>query len=144
MIRFLRTPLEPEILQKDLGSPLAGGIVIFEGRVRNHHNGKGVLFLEYEAYVEMAEEEMKSIVREIRERFDILEIVSVHRLGRVEIGEVAVWIGVAAVHRGPAFQACSFAIDALKHRLPIWKKEFYSDGQALWVDCRTHVSEEIL
>ena len=92
-------------------------------------------FLEYEAFVEMAEAEMGAIVRETRERFDVLEILAEHRVGRVEIGEVAVWIGVTSVYRGPAFLACSCVIDALRHRLPVWKKEFYSDGQSLWVSC---------
>lgn len=136
MIRFSPTPLEPGRLRECLDSPAAGGVVIFEGRVRNHHDGRSVLFLEYEAFVEMAEAEMGAIVRETRDRFDVLEILAEHRVGRVEIGEVAVWIGVTSVHRGPAFLACSYVIDALKHRLPIWKKEFYSDGQSLWVSCR--------
>ncbi|MHB1287600.1 MAG: molybdenum cofactor biosynthesis protein MoaE [Leptospirales bacterium] len=141
MIQFSRRLIEPEMLRKNLTSFSAGGIAIFEGRVRNRHKDRGVLFLEYEAYIEMAQEEMKEIVREVQGRFDILEIVSSHRLGRVEIGEVAVWVGVSSIHRGPAFRACSFAIDAIKHRLPIWTKEFYSDGGSIWVDCQDHIEE---
>lgn len=78
---------------------------------------------------------MDSILWEARDQYDILEIVCAHRIGRVEIGEVAVWIGVSAVHRIPAFCACAFVIDAVKHRLPIWKKELYEDGETAWIAC---------
>lgn len=135
MINFFPAPLDPEQLRRLLVHPGAGGVSIFEGRVRNSHKGKSVRFLEYEAFETMAVHEMEGILREARDRFEVLEIECFHRTGRVDLGQVAVWIGVSAVHRTPAFYACAFLIDAIKHRLPIWKKEWYEDGESIWVDC---------
>lgn len=135
MFRFVRTTISGEILRSSLCHPGAGGVVIFEGRVRNQHRGRSVLFLEYEAYELLAEKEGLAILEEVRERYDILEVLCVHQIGKVELGEVAVWIGVTAVHRASAFEACSFVIDEIKHRLPIWKKEWYEHGAAAWVNC---------
>lgn len=134
-MEFSRNPLDVAVLRSRLVHPEAGGVVLFEGRVRNSHLGQSVLFLEYEAYEVLAEREMALIVEEIRHGCEVLEILCAHRLGRVDPGMVGVWIGVTAVHRSPAFQACALAIDAIKHRLPIWKKEHYADGRALWISC---------
>ncbi|BAM06191.1 molybdenum cofactor biosynthesis protein MoaE [Leptospirillum ferrooxidans] len=136
MFQFMRTAISDGVLRSSLYHPGAGGVVIFEGRVRNQHRGRSVLFLEYEAYEALAEREGLAILAEVREKYDILEVLCAHRTGKVELGEMAVWIGVAAVHRAPAFEACSFVIDAIKQRLPIWKKEFYGDGMAVWVNCK--------
>lgn len=113
----------------------AGGFVTFEGRVRDHNEGRSVLAIEYEAFDAMAESEGIALLAEARRQFDILDARAIHRVGRLEIGDVAVWIGAAAVHRREAFQACEFIIDEIKERLPIWKKEHYADGDSEWVYC---------
>ncbi len=132
---FFHSLLDVETLRARLEHDGAGGIAIFEGRVRNTHQGHPVLFLEYEAYQPLAQREMEGILREIRQSHGILRAIWAHRLGRVEKGEVAVWVGVAAVHRAEAFAACMETIRAIKHRLPIWKKEHYGDRDSRWIAC---------
>ena len=129
-------PIDEALYRAELSRPAAGAVVTFEGRVRDHNEGKQVQSLEYEVYVEMAEKEGSRIIEETRERFGVLEIRAVHRMGRLEIGDIAVWVGVASAHRSEAFDACRYVIDALKHRLPIWKKEAYVDGSTEWVNCQ--------
>ena len=113
----------------------AGAIAIFEGRVRNHNEGRAVLSLEYEAYASMAERQGTRILEEAQARFDIFSAVCVHRTGHLRLGDIAVWVGVSAAHRGPAFDATRYIIDQVKARVPIWKKEHYADGDAQWVAC---------
>lgn len=113
----------------------AGGYVEFEGRVRNHSQGRGVEQLYYEAYDALATSEGQSILQEAHEQFAIEDAACVHRVGTLDLGEVAVWVGVVAVHRKDAFRACSYCIDEVKARLPIWKKETYVDGTSTWVNC---------
>jgi molybdopterin synthase catalytic subunit len=113
----------------------AGGIVAFEGRVREQSHGKPVTRLEYEAYPEMAERVFAQIGDEASAKFDVIDIVIHHRTGILDVGEVSVAIAVAAHHRAAAFDACRFAIDRLKQIAPIWKKEHFADG-ATWVDDR--------
>ena len=113
----------------------AGACVTFEGRVRNHHEGKSVLSLEYEAFVPLAQSEGEKIIQEALERFNIIDVRAIHRHGYLNIGETAVWVGVIAAHRKDAFKACQYVIDEIKHRLPIWKKEHYTDGHSGWVNC---------
>lgn len=110
-----------------------GAIVTFDGFVRNESHGRETSYLEYEAYESMALGKMKEIAAQIHEKFAIHRVVIVHRLGRLEIGETSVFIAVSAPHRGAAFDACRFAIDALKRTVPIWKKEYFADG-AIWAD----------
>jgi molybdopterin synthase catalytic subunit len=105
--------------------------------VRNHNEGQAVASLEYEAYAELAETEGNRIMAEAGERFDLLAAQAVHRVGHLQIGEMAVWVGVASAHRGPAFDACRFIIDELKTRVPIWKKEHYVAGASAWINCAT-------
>ncbi|MGH2819175.1 MAG: molybdenum cofactor biosynthesis protein MoaE, partial [Actinomycetota bacterium] len=109
-----------------------GALVSFAGVVRNSSEGGAVLALEYEAYGEMAEQEMQRIAEEACGRFDVDRIAILHRVGRLEVGEVSVVVAVSAPHRGPAFDACEFCIDTLKQRVPIWKKELFTDGSASW------------
>lgn len=109
-----------------------GGIVTFIGVVRNQNRGKSVLYLEYEAFDEMALAEMRKIGEEIAAKWDLTHVRIIHRTGRIEIGEASVVIAVAAPHRGIAFEACHFAIDRLKETVPVWKKEVYSDGE-VWL-----------
>lgn len=125
---------EPEVTRAVTGTA-AGGVVTFVGRVRDNARGHKVIGLEYDAYPEMAESVFAQIAAEAKSRFAISEVAIHHRYGRLEIGEPSVVIAVAAPHRGPAFDACRYAIDQLKARAPIWKKEFGPDG-AVWVDDR--------
>ena len=115
----------------------AGACATFEGWVRNHNEGQAVASLEYEAYAELAEAEGNRILTEAREKFDLLAVEAVHRVGHLQIGDMAVWVGVAAAHRGPAFDACRLIIDELKARVPIWKKEHYVAGASAWINCAT-------
>ena len=127
--------IQAEEQKNMLADHRGGGIVIFEGCVRNHNEGKTVTKLEYEAYSEMAIAEGNKIIAEALANFDVLKARCVHRLGELALGETAVWIGIIAEHRRPAFEACMFIIDEIKKRLPIWKKEYYVDGESVWVHC---------
>lgn len=111
----------------------AGGFVSFEGKVRNHANGRVVLLLEYEAHPELAKQEAEILIGEAKERFGLLDVAIIHRVGRLEIGETAVLIQTASAHRREAFAGCEWIIDQLKFRVPIWKRETYADGDSGWV-----------
>ena len=113
----------------------AGAFAGFEGWVRNYNDGHKVLQLEYEVYTPIAESEGRKIIQEAKERFDILDAQGIHRSGLLEIGECAVWVGVSSAHRNEAFDACRYIIDHIKVRLPIWKKEYYENGDSGWVNC---------
>lgn len=112
----------------------AGGFCSFEGWVRNHHFGKSVLHLEYEAYEPVALKEGNHLIENALNDFDILDARAVHRIGKLMPGELAVWIGVCAAHRAAAFDASRYLIDAIKDTVPVWKHEFYTDGTQVWVD----------
>jgi molybdopterin synthase catalytic subunit len=123
-----------ELLQS-LSDSAAGACVTFEGWVRNENEGRDVLRLEYESYEVMAMKEGNRIMEEACEKFGLISATCVHRVGLLEIGDMAVWVGVSSGHRGEAFDACRYIIDEVKHRTPIWKKEFYTDGDSGWVKC---------
>jgi molybdopterin synthase catalytic subunit len=110
-----------------------GAIVTFDGCVRNQSHGRRTLYLDYEAYESMALAKMREIAAEAHAKFPIDRIAIAHRLGRLEIGETSVFIGVGAPHRAAAFDACRYIIDTLKRSVPIWKKEYFEDG-AVWAD----------
>jgi molybdopterin synthase catalytic subunit len=110
-----------------------GGVVTFQGVVRDNARGKQVRSLEYDAYVEMAEQQMAQIAAEVEKRWETSAVAMVHRIGRLEIGECSVVVAVACPHRAEAFEACRYAIDTLKATVPIWKKEIYTDGEE-WVE----------
>jgi molybdopterin synthase catalytic subunit len=110
-----------------------GAAVVFEGVVRNSTRGRKTLYLDYEAYEEMALREMERLAEQALKQFQIRDIALVHRLGRLEIGETSVLIVVASAHRAAAFDACRWLIDTLKRTVPIWKKEYFEDG-AVWAD----------
>jgi molybdopterin synthase catalytic subunit len=129
------TPLDPRALHAALLDARCGGFVTFEGAVREHNEGRSVRRLEYEAFVPLAMSEGARILAEARARFGVLHACCAHRTGVLQIGELAVWVGVSAAHRGEAFDACRYIIDHVKHRLPIWKKEYYVDGDSGWVNC---------
>jgi molybdopterin synthase catalytic subunit/molybdopterin converting factor small subunit len=110
----------------------AGAIATFQGTVRAQSRGRDVVALEYEAYSGMAEEVMAEIAEELKARYELCDVAMLHRIGRVEIGEVSVAIAVSAPHRQDALAACRDAIDALKERVPLWKKELYASGEE-WI-----------
>ena len=130
-------PIEPEQLKQSLARDNAGACASFEGWVRNVNEGEAVGALEYETHAEIAVAEGSAVLAEARARFAIIEARCVHRVGKLEIGDCAVWVGVSAGHRGAAFDACRWIIDEIKHRLPIWKKEHYLKGETAWVNCAT-------
>ncbi|HJP84344.1 MAG TPA: ThiF family adenylyltransferase [Fimbriimonadaceae bacterium] len=131
------------IVVPDLQSGEAGGVVIFDGRVRNHNDGRRVKRLEYEAYSELAEKQGRKLVQEAIDRFSLVWAKAIHRTGMLETGECAVWIGCGAAHRKSAFEACEFIIDEIKVRLPIWKREHYFDGPSEWINLEEKPSIEV-
>ena len=131
MIQLVRDPIDLADLQKT--APSDGALCLFAGVVRDHNAGQRVHHLEYEAYEEMALPLMEEIASEVLQRWPVTDVRLVHRLGRMEIGEVSVAIAIGSPHRAEAFAACRYAIDQLKKRVPIWKKEFYADG-AVWLE----------
>jgi molybdopterin/thiamine biosynthesis adenylyltransferase/molybdopterin synthase catalytic subunit/rhodanese-related sulfurtransferase len=133
--RFSDRALDTAALQIEMRDSACGGFAAFEGWVRDHNEGHGVTRLEYEAFAELAEKEGARIVAEAQTRYGVTRAACVHRIGSLAIGEVAVWVGVSAAHRDEAFRACRFIIDEVKHRVPIWKKEHYVNGDSGWVNC---------
>jgi molybdopterin synthase catalytic subunit len=135
MIGLSAQPLDPEALARAVVTPAHGAVVTFLGTTRETSPGdtRPVAALEYEAYEPMAVAEMQTIARETEERYGPLGIALVHRTGRVELGQPSVAVVVAAPHRGAAFDACRFAIDALKSRVAVWKREVYRDGGTAWI-----------
>ena len=132
---FSPAPIDTAALAAPLARPDAGGFAAFEGRVRDLNEGRRVDALDYEAFEALAIAEGERIVEAALSRHGALAGRCVHRVGRLAVGDVAVWVGVAAPHRAEAFAACREIIDAIKHRLPIWKKEHYADGDSGWVNC---------
>ena len=132
--------IDPAARKRELERDSAGACVTFEGWVRNHNEGEAVQALEYEAHVGLAEKEGARIVAEALERFGVTAVVCEHRVGKLAIGDCAVWVGVSADHRGAAFDACRYVIDETKARVPIWKKEHYANGVTGWVNCATRAA----
>lgn len=128
-------PIATEPWRARLADPACGGYASFEGWVRNSNEGASVTALEYEAFAPLAVKEGQRVLAEAAERFGIRRAACVHRVGRLAIGELAVWVGASAAHRDEAFRACRYIIDEVKHRLPIWKKEHYVSGATGWVNC---------
>ena len=126
-------PFEPADVRRRLRSTPAGAYASFEGWVRDHQDGRPVLGLTYEAYQSLAETEGNRVLAEAIARFAIIDAACVHRVGRLELGELAVWVGVSAAHRAAAFAACRWIIDEIKSRVPIWKHERYADGEPAWL-----------
>jgi molybdopterin converting factor subunit 1 len=133
LCELVRSPIRPAEIVARVKAPQDGGIVVFDGIVRNHSGGRPTLYLEYEAYEAMALAKMREIATEAHAKFPVHRIAMVHRLGRLEIGETSVFIAVSAPHRAAAFDACRYAIDTLKRTVPIWKKEFFRDG-SVWAE----------
>jgi molybdopterin synthase catalytic subunit len=135
MFELTRNPIDLAWWRKRMVNSSAGALVTFEGLVRNHNEGRPVLFLEYESFDALALREGSIVVKEALSRFGVLDARCIHRIGRLKVCEMAVWVGVTAVHRREAFEACEYVIDQVKHRVPIWKKEFYSTGDSEWARC---------
>jgi len=131
--KIVREPIDTHPVLTGLKHAKDGAAVVFEGVVRNQTRGRRTLYLDYEAYEDMALQQMEELAAQALQRFQIREVAIVHRLGRLEIGETSVLIVVASAHRGPAFDACRWVIDTLKRTVPIWKKEYFEDG-AVWAD----------
>ena len=114
----------------------SGACLVFEGWVRNHNDGRGVLRLTYEVFEPLAVKEGELIIIEAMSKFEISRARAIHRAGELALSEPAVVVGVASSHRDAAFRACRYIIDEIKARLPIWKKEYYEDGNTEWVNCQ--------
>ena len=118
-----------------LKDPTVGGIVYFQGVVRNHNEGKDVTSLEYDSYVTMANKVGADIIALAKEKFDIVDIYCLHRTGHLEINDTAVWCVATSHHRREAFEACQFVVDTVKEQVPIWKREHYVTEDPKWVAC---------
>ena len=127
------SPIDVAVLRGQMLGTGSGAYASFEGWVRDRNDGRAVQALTYESYRALAEAEGKTILAEAQARFDIQQAACVHRVGRLGLGELAVWVGVSAAHRGPAFDACRWIIDEVKSRVPIWKHEHYAQGGAAWL-----------
>ena len=140
MFSMSSTPIDRAALLSKLEDVSAGACVTFEGWVRDLNDGNEVKSLEYEGYELMAVKEGAKVIEDAREKFDIATACCVHRVGHLQLGDMAVWVGVTAGHRGAAFDACRYIIDEIKHRLPIWKKEHYVSGDSGWINCEVTAS----
>lgn len=134
MFQVTTEPLSVQRLNDLVKRPTDGAVVTFDGIVRNNFEGRPVQHLEYEAYAAMAEKKLAEIGAEVRQKFAVGNIAMLHRIGRLEIGESSIVIAVAAPHRHAAFEACAYAMDRVKEAVPVWKKEFFADGDTHWVN----------
>ena len=133
MFKIITETITGEEVREAVEGPDAGAVVLFLGTVRNNTDGRPVKCLEYEAYPPMAEKKMAEIAQEISDKWGIDRVAMVHRVGKLEIGEVSVAVAVASPHRKDGFEACRYAMDRLKQIVPIWKREVWADGEAEWV-----------
>ena len=134
-IRVAVEPLDAEALRILLTDARAGALVLFEGRARDHHEGRAVLRLSYEAYGPMAEKELERLRQEAIARFGLINCAVHHRTGEVPLTEAAVIVAASSAHRAEAFQAAAWVMDEIKASVPIWKREQYKDGSEAWVEC---------
>ena len=128
-----RAPIDPGQLSASVATSKDGAIASFVGIVRDHHEGRAVLWLEYQAHEEMAQKQIKELIRAAQRRWPVGAVAIRHRLGRLQVGDTSVAIAVAAPHRAEALEACRWLIDTLKAEVPIFKKEVYADGET-WVE----------
>ncbi|MCS6775806.1 MAG: molybdenum cofactor biosynthesis protein MoaE [Chloroherpetonaceae bacterium] len=131
-VRIVTTPIAIEPLQHYVATTACGAVCLFVGQTRNHSRGRSVRFLEYDAYIPMAERELLRVAETAEARWNC-RVAIAHRIGRVEVGEASVAIAVGAAHRAEAFEACRYCIDTLKQDVPIWKREMYAEG-ACWIE----------
>lgn len=130
---LLDTAIDVPRLKSLLEDEQCGALATFEGWVRNHNNGSDVARLTYYGYEKLAINQGRQIMLEAKRRFDIDNAVAIHRIGALEIGDMAVWVGVSSKHRYPAFDACRWILDTIKAEIPVWKQEYYADGLAKWL-----------
>jgi molybdopterin synthase catalytic subunit len=133
MVRITAEPLVPADALAFVADPASGGTCLFVGTVRDNSDAGEVTGLEYEAWEELAERRLRELAEVAAERWPVQRIALLHRTGRLAVGEPSVAVAVSAAHRAEAFEACRFAIDELKHDVPIWKKELLASGEADWV-----------
>lgn len=132
---LVENKIERQALVEKFSDPACGAFISFEGWVRNHHDKRPVSHLFYDSYPELAITEGLAVVKQAIEDYEINSAICIHRVGSMQIGDMAVWVGVNAAHRDAAFQACRFVIDDIKIHVPIWKKEFYLDSDdAKWLE----------
>lgn len=136
MFLLTREPIDYHALTESVRSPHCGAVALFLGTVRDLTGDQVTVFLDYDAYPPMAEKKLAEIEAEIRRRWPVENLAMVHRLGRLEVGEISVAVAVSCPHRADAFAACRYAIDTLKELVPIWKKENAPDGSSEWVEAR--------
>jgi molybdopterin synthase catalytic subunit len=133
LIEITAEPLAPEPLLQHVRRDDSGAVAIFLGVVRNNNRGRRVLYLEYDAYPEMAEKKLREVAEETLARWPISDVAIAHRTGRLEIGETSLVVAVSSPHRQEAFAACQHIVDRIKEVVPIWKKEVWEDGEA-WIE----------
>lgn len=132
MHRLTRDPISLDRVAAEVGHAQAGALTFFLGVVRDNNDGRNVTRIQYEAYEEMALEQLGEVERELRARYEVTEVVLIHRLGMLAVGEASVLVAVSSPHRDSGFAACRHGIDRIKDLVPIWKKEFTPDGTS-WV-----------
>lgn len=131
---LLDKPINDRRLKLALLNDQSGALATFEGWVRNHNNARPVTKLTYYGYEKLAINQGEKLITQAKQQFDIINAVAIHRIGDLAIGDIAVWIGVTAHHRYPAFDACRWLLDAIKADIPVWKQEFYADSEeSLWL-----------
>ena len=133
LIRVTDEVLNPDEAVAAVESPEAGAINVFLGVVRNNNLGRQVQYLEYDAYPSMAEKVMREIAAEAKERFELEDVAVLHRTGRLEIGETSLLIAVSCGHRAKSFEGGHWLVNEIKKRVPVWKKEVWSDGES-WIE----------
>lgn len=133
-VAVLDRPLDAQAVRASAQDPRAGAVVVFEGCARNHHQGRAVEELAYEAFVPMAEAGLAALREEAVQRFGLCACIVHHRTGTVPVGEAAVLVATASAHRREAFEAAMWIMDRIKERVPIWKRERYAGGDAAWVE----------
>ncbi len=135
MFSLTEQPIDSSLLIKEVETNSSGALVVFEGRIRNHHLGKKVNALDYSAHPTLAQPEGQKLITETLEKFpEVEKIAATHRTGNLSIGEIAVCIAVTSPHRPDAFAACDYLALQLKNRLPIWKHEHFADGSKNWTE----------
>jgi molybdopterin synthase catalytic subunit len=139
--RVTQEPLDPQRLVNLVRRDESGALALFYGVVRNHSQGRRVLYLEYDAYPSMAIKKMRQVAEEVRSRWDITDMAINHRIGRLEVGETSLLVAVSAPHRREAFEACHYAVDRIKEIVPVWKKEVWEGGES-WVEGHPVVAAE--
>ena len=144
MFQVTEKPIDLERWIQKARNPRAGAFVEFQGWVRDHNEGKKVQSLEYEIFESLARKEAVKIITKAKAKFQVLDIQVVHRVGHMDIGDLAVWVGVSSEHRSAGFRACRYVMDEVKVRLPIWKKEYYLEEDAKWVNCQGCYQKKIV